>query len=70
MPKTGMRQPNIPFLACNYWKENTMKKNVIWLGTLLTLLALPLPALAGPIQATLYKNPQCSCCEAYADYLR
>jgi hypothetical protein len=45
-------------------------KNAIWLGILLTLLALPLPALAGPIQATLYKNPHCSCCEAYADYLR
>ena len=45
-------------------------KNAIWLGTLLTLLALPLPALAGQLQATLYKNPHCSCCEAYADYLR
>src|SRR6476646_7180016 len=45
-------------------------KNAIWLGMLLTLLALPLPALAGQIQATLYKNPHCSCCEAYADYLR
>ena len=22
------------------------------------------------IKATLYKNPQCSCCESYADYLR
>ncbi|HWJ76044.1 MAG TPA: DUF411 domain-containing protein [Kaistia sp.] len=22
------------------------------------------------IQATLYKDPQCSCCEGYADYLR
>jgi hypothetical protein len=28
------------------------------------------PALAEPLQATLYKNPQCSCCEGYADYLR
>ena len=45
-------------------------KNAIWLGTLLTLLSLPLPALAGQLQATLYKNPHCSCCEAYADYLR
>ena len=45
-------------------------KNAIWLGTLITLLALPLPALAGQLQATLYKNPHCSCCEAYADYLR
>ena len=25
---------------------------------------------AEPIKATLYKNPQCSCCEGYADYLR
>ncbi len=45
-------------------------KNAIWFGILLTLLALPLPALAGQLQATLYKNPHCSCCEAYADYLR
>ena len=45
-------------------------KNAIWLGALVTLLALPLPALAGPIQATLYKNPHCSCCEEYAAYLR
>jgi hypothetical protein len=45
-------------------------KKAIWLGTLIMLLALPLPALAGQLQATLYKNPHCSCCEAYADYLR
>src|SRR5688572_26228366 len=45
-------------------------KNAIWLGALVTLLALPLPALAGPIQATLYKNPHCSCCEEYVAYLR
>jgi hypothetical protein len=24
---------------------------------------------ASPIPATLYKNPQCSCCEGYAQYL-
>ena len=45
-------------------------KNAIWLGALVTLLALPLPVLAGSIQATLYKNPHCSCCEEYAAYLR
>ncbi|MGO4562752.1 DUF411 domain-containing protein [Rhizobiales bacterium 3FA27D7] len=28
------------------------------------------PALAGEKDLTLYKNPQCSCCEGYADYLR
>jgi hypothetical protein len=34
-------------------------------------LALPLRALATPpIRVTLYKNPQCDCCEGYADYLR
>ena len=45
-------------------------KSLISLVTLLTLLALPLPALAGTIQATLYKNPHCTCCEKYATYLR
>ena len=36
----------------------------------LTLAVLPLPALAEPIHAILYKNPQCTCCEGYAAYLR
>ena len=45
-------------------------KNTISAVTLVALLAVPLPALAGPIQATLYKNPYCSCCEDYAAYLR
>ena len=30
----------------------------------------PLPARSATIRATLYKNPQCICCEGYADYLR
>jgi hypothetical protein len=29
----------------------------------------PVSALAAPIQATLYKNPVCDCCEDYATYL-
>jgi len=38
---------------------------------LVAAAALPLPAaLAAPIHAVLYKNPQCGCCEGYADYLR
>jgi hypothetical protein len=37
---------------------------------ILILLALPLPAVAAPIHAILYKNPQCSCCEDYAAYLQ
>jgi hypothetical protein len=28
------------------------------------------PALAGEKDVMLYKNPQCGCCEGYADYLR
>lgn len=39
----------------------------------LVLLLLPLGAIhAGeaPKQATLYKNPQCGCCEEYAKHLR
>lgn len=45
-------------------------KRTARLAAIVTLLTLPLPALADPIQATLYKNPQCGCCEGYADYLR
>lgn len=41
-----------------------------WLGATLATLVLPLPAFAEPIQAMLYKSPQCSCCEGYAAYLR
>lgn|SRR6185437_7267646 len=37
---------------------------------ILTVAALPLPAMAEPIRATLFKNPQCTCCEGYAAYLR
>ncbi len=33
-------------------------------------LALPVGAGAAPLPVTLYKNPQCDCCEGYAGYLR
>jgi hypothetical protein len=33
-------------------------------------VALPGLARAAPVAVTLYKNPQCDCCEGYADYLR
>jgi hypothetical protein len=39
------------------------------LAATVALLAFPLPALAAPIQAVMYKNPSCSCCETYAAYL-
>jgi hypothetical protein len=47
-----------------------MKRRTFFLGAALTLLASPLRAVAAPIKATLYKNPQCTCCEGYAAYLR
>jgi hypothetical protein len=31
---------------------------------------IPVPAWAAPMRVTLYKSPQCNCCEGYADYLR
>lgn len=45
-------------------------KRTIKIAALLTAVALPWPALADTIHATLYKNPQCGCCENYAAYLR
>jgi hypothetical protein len=39
-------------------------------GTTSPLLLRPWAVRAGtPIKATLYKNPSCSCCESYAQYL-
>jgi hypothetical protein len=40
------------------------------LGSAVATVALPLRAFAAPTRATLYKNPQCDCCEGYAAYLR
>ena len=47
-----------------------MNKLALRIGTALAIFAAPLPALAAPIHALLYKNPECSCCEGYAAYLR
>ena len=47
-----------------------MQRRTFLLGSAAILL-LPIPAMADAgIRATLYKNPQCSCCEGYAGYLR
>ena len=45
-------------------KRNRLARVAVVLG-----LFTPASALAAPIPAVLYKNPQCSCCEAYARYL-
>ena len=47
-----------------------MKRRAFCLCGALVLLASPLRAIAAPVQATMYKNPQCTCCEGYAAYLR
>ncbi|MEZ5784518.1 MAG: DUF411 domain-containing protein [Rhizobiaceae bacterium] len=39
------------------------------LAVLSMLVVTPLPAVAATIDAVMYKNPQCSCCESYAAYL-
>jgi hypothetical protein len=45
-------------------------KYTIKIATIVAALSLPWPALADAIQATLYKSPQCGCCEGHAAYLR
>jgi hypothetical protein len=47
-----------------------MNRRTFCLGASIAMLVLPLPAIAEPIHAILYKNPQCTCCEGYAAYLR
>jgi len=47
-----------------------MKRRIFCQGAIATLAALPLPAMAAPVRATLFRNPQCNCCDIYADYLR
>jgi len=43
---------------------------IIRFASVASLLTFSAPVLAAPIHATLYKSPQCSCCEGYAAYLR
>ena len=45
------------------------RRSVLALGAAAVLIPRP-AAAAEPTRVTLYKNPQCSCCEGYADYLR
>jgi hypothetical protein len=47
-----------------------MKRRTFCQCAVAALACLPLPAIAAPVRAKLYKNPQCGCCEGYAAYLR
>jgi hypothetical protein len=50
-------------------KANTMLTRRTLLTTA-SALALAGPARAETISVTLYKSPECGCCDGYADYLR
>lgn len=50
-------------------RRRTHMKRIARLTSLATLLILSVPALAAPIEAVMYKNPNCNCCDAYAAYL-
>ena len=47
-----------------------MRRRTFTIGAIAALFVPRMAASAAPIHATLYKNPQCSCCEGYAAYLR
>lgn len=45
-------------------------KRKLGAAALALTLSLPWPALADAIQATMFKMPQCGCCEGHAAHLR
>ena len=45
-------------------------RNLLALIVLVVALSSGTVTAEQPYSATLYKNPQCGCCETYADYLR
>ena len=51
-------------------KVKPMNRRTLLNATVALAALAPVSALAAaPIKATLYKDPSCSCCEAYAKYL-
>jgi len=49
---------------------NNMISNKLLIAAPLLGVLLGAPTMASAEEVTLYKNPQCGCCESYADYLR
>ena len=47
-----------------------MKRTLITFAILTFAMSSTIAAADDKPHATLYKSPQCGCCEAYADYLR
>src|SRR5712691_6216639 len=64
------RAPRRLNLKSRCQRRTAMNRRAFCRVAMLAAVALPLPAVAAPIPATMYKNPQCSCCEGYAAYLR
>lgn len=46
------------------------KSSTFFGGMLLALASLAMPIAQAAEEAILYKNPGCTCCDKYADYLR
>ena len=47
-----------------------MNRRTFFQCAIFAVVALPQPGIAASSRATLYKSPQCGCCEGYAAYLR
>ena len=47
----------------------TINRRSVILLTTSALFVPPLALAAAPMRVTLYKDPQCGCCEGHADYL-
>jgi hypothetical protein len=45
-------------------------KSIYRLAATVLLATLPLPTMAASVEAILYKNPHCTCCDGYAYFLR
>src|SRR5258708_13678352 len=68
--RTDDRPPRRMNLMSLTVRRIEMKRRTFCRGAIAALAALPLPAMAAPIRATLFRNPQCYCCDIYAAYLR
>ena len=51
-------------------RRTALKLGMGLTATAIATAATPTWAATGPVQVTIYKDPQCSFCENYADYLR
>ncbi|HEV2160732.1 MAG TPA: DUF411 domain-containing protein [Stellaceae bacterium] len=51
-------------------RRTALKLGMSFTATAIATAAVPAWAALGPVEVTLYKDPECSCCQNYADYLR